>query len=83
MTQSDLECLKANINRVVQIETQKGECLLINVISVFDQESDPDVFFLDVTADPGQKNFEKTPGYSLPLHEIVSVREYAGNGGRA
>jgi hypothetical protein len=83
MTQADLDCLKSHIDRVVEIETRKGECLLINVISVFDQESDPDVFFYDVTADPNQKNFEKTSGYGLPLHEIISVKEYAAEGASA
>lgn len=83
MTQADLDCLKSHIDRVVEIETQKGERLLINVIYVFDEESDPDVFFHDVTADPNQKNFEKTPGYGLPLSEITSVKEYTAQGARA
>lgn len=85
MNQEDLECLKAHIDQVVEIETRKGERLLINVISVFDQESDPDVFFHDVTANPRQKDFAETVGNALPLDEIVSVREYAtsSNGGRS
>jgi hypothetical protein len=83
MTQSDLECLKEHIDQVVEIETWKGERLLINVISVFDQESDPDVFFHDVTADPKQKDFAKTVGHALPLHKIASVRVYPQQGGRA
>jgi hypothetical protein len=83
VTQADLDCLKTHIDQVVEIETQKGERLLINVISVFDEESDPDVFFHDVTADPNQESFERTPGYGLPLREITAVKEYTAQGGRA
>jgi hypothetical protein len=83
MTQSDLECLKANIDQVVEIETQKGERLLIKVISVFDQESAPEVFFWDVTSDPLKQDSEQSEGYGLPLQKIASVKKWAVAGGRA
>ena len=75
MTPSDLELLKANVGQVVEIEKVKGEHLLIKIISVFDQESDPDVFFWDVTSDPQKKDQEQSQGYSLQLREITSVRK--------
>ncbi|MGP8174221.1 MAG: hypothetical protein ACLP7O_06690 [Terracidiphilus sp.] len=83
MNQSDLECLKANVDQIVEIETRKGEHLLIKVLYVFDQESDPDVFFYDVTSDPLKQDSEQSEGYGLPLQEIVSVRKYQIKGGRA
>jgi hypothetical protein len=83
MTQSDIECLKSHIDQVVEIKTLKGERLLINVISVFDQESDPDVFFHDVSSNPLQNDFSNEAGYAMPLKEIFTVREYSPNGGRA
>jgi len=83
MNQTDIQCLKTHIDRVVEIETLNGKRLLVNVISVFDKESDPDVFFHDVSADPEQKNFANTPGFALSLNEIVSVREYTPKEGRA
>jgi hypothetical protein len=83
MTQSDLECLKSNIDQVVEIETQNGDQLLIKVISVFDREPDPDVFFWDVTSDPLKKDSEQSQGYGLPLREIVSVRKWEIEGDRA
>jgi hypothetical protein len=83
MTDSDLECLKANIDQVVEIEVQTGERLLIKVISVFDQESDPDVFFFDVTSNPFMNDSEQTEGCALQLHEILSVRKYETQGVRA
>jgi hypothetical protein len=45
------------------------------VISVFDQESDPDVFF-DVVPMENDPTTGGKPvgGYSLPLADIISVR---------
>jgi hypothetical protein len=74
MTEKDLETLRAAKGNVVEIETKDGEHLLIKVISLFDQESDPDVFFWDVTSAPNGPDAEQGQGYSLPLSEIVSVR---------
>ncbi len=74
MTQADLEFLKSNIGKLVEIETQEGDRRLIKPISVFDQESDPDVFFWDVTSDPAKPDSEQTEGYGLALAEIVCVR---------
>ena len=82
MTSSDLECLKSNVDQVVEIETLKGEHLLAQVISVFNRESDPDVFLFDLTSDLNEPDSQRTHGFSLPLHEIASVRKHA-NGGRA
>jgi hypothetical protein len=74
MTETDLETLRATKGSVVEIETKGGEHLLIKVISLFDQEADPDVFFWDVTSAPTKPDAEQGQGYSLPLSEIVSVR---------
>lgn len=71
MTEADLACLKSHIDQNVEIETRSGEHLLIKVISVFDGEADPDVFF-DVVSPAGAVKPET--GCSLPLEEIVSVR---------
>jgi hypothetical protein len=75
MTDSELECLKSHIDQHVEIDTKNGERLLIKVISVFDEESDPDVFFDVVRTEndptPGGKT---VGGYSLPLADILSVR---------
>lgn len=82
MTDSDLECLKMNIDQVVEIETLSGDRLLAKVIYVFDQESDPDVFLWDVTSDADKPNSQQTRGYGLPLCEIASVRKYPIDGAR-
>jgi len=75
MTQSDLDTLKANIDKRVRIETADGEQLVAKVISVFLDESDADMFFeLVSTSRPEMyaKN-EQVGGYSLPLKDIASV----------
>jgi hypothetical protein len=71
VTEAELDCLKSHIDKHVEIDTRSGEHLLIKVISVFDGEADPDVFF-DVIAPAGAVRPEA--GYSLPLEEIVSVK---------
>jgi hypothetical protein len=83
MTRSDIEYLKSHIDQAVEIKTLKGERLLINVISVFDQESDLDVFFHDVSSNPLQKDFSNKAGHAMPLKEIVTVRKYSAKGARA
>ena len=47
---------------------------MIKPISVFDQESAPDVFFWDVTENPTRPDSEQIQGYALPLKEIVRVK---------
>jgi hypothetical protein len=74
MTETDLECLKSHIDQRVEIVTRNGERLLIKVISVFDEQSDPDIFFWDLTSNPEMLNSEHSQGYSLPFAEIVSVK---------
>ena len=72
MTNAELEFLKANVDRQVEIDTKDGERLRIKVLFVFDQESDPDVFFdvlsLETDSTPGSK---PVGGYSLPLADIL------------
>ncbi len=73
MTQADLEYLKASVDKCVVIETCHGEHLAVKVISVFENEADPDVFF-DVVDQRNQKLVEPRCAYSLPLTEIAAVK---------
>jgi hypothetical protein len=73
VTEADLECLKSHVDQQVEIDTRSGEHLRIKVISVFDGESDPDVFF-DVVAVGSEPAGGSGSGQSLPLNEILSVR---------
>lgn len=83
MTHSDIEFLKANIDRVVEIETREGEHFLTKVISVFNREPDPDLFYWDVTANPHMQDSEHSHGGRIQLDAIVAVKKFEAEGGRA
>ena len=76
MTETELRLLKSSIDKRVQIETSDGERMIAKVISVFDEESDADIFYeLVSTSHPDlYARKERVGGYSLPLKDIVSVR---------
>jgi len=76
VTESELRLLKSSIDKRVQIETLDGERMVAKVISVFDEESDADVFYeLVSTSHPDQyRRIARVGGYSLPLKDIASVR---------
>jgi len=81
VTESDLACLKSNIGKFVEIETTDGVRHLVKVLSVFDGEDDPDVFYeLVFTSHPYlyPRMADKSIGYSLPLANIVSVKAATG-----
>jgi hypothetical protein len=76
MTSEDLKCLKSNIDQVVVITAADGKRILAKLISVFDEESDPDVFYFDVTSDPSRKDADHKHGCSIDLRDITSVKDY-------
>ena len=68
MTPSDLQLLKASIDSVVELAFTDGTRQVARVISVFDEESDPDVFYTAITFDG------KVAGdFGVQLSEIASV----------
>jgi hypothetical protein len=77
MTSAQLELLKAHMNRLVEISTSTGERLIIRPISVFDEDTDPDVFFDDFTTNPEMKS-KPEKGFSMPLVDIDSVKLFGG-----
>jgi hypothetical protein len=75
MTESDLAYLKTRVDKLVSIETTTGEHLIAKVISVFDGEDNPDLFYeLVSTSTPDSYIGNQNGGYSLPLGEIISVK---------
>jgi hypothetical protein len=76
VTDTELLLLKSSIDKRVQIETSDGERMIAKVISVFDEESDGDIFYeLVSTSQPDlYARKERVGGYSLLLKDIVSVR---------
>jgi len=66
MSPADLNLLKANIDKIVELTFTDGTQELACIINVFDQESDPDLFYDRVP--------KADAGYSAQLSEIASVR---------
>ncbi len=73
MTAADLNTLKANVGRVVEIEAADGEIFLARVISVFDEEDSPDLFYWAVSR-AGDKSFVNGEGYAIQLSDIKKVQ---------
>jgi len=74
MTTEDLALLKSSIDLVVTLETVEGERFLAQILSVFDAEDTPDVFFLKVEPGP-YGNFVPigSGGHSTLLADIAAV----------
>jgi hypothetical protein len=76
MTETDLACLKSNVDKLVEIETVRGERLTAKVICVFDGEDNADVFYKMIPTSTPEfySRHLGAGGYSLLLSEIVSVK---------
>jgi len=77
MTAEELLLLKSGIDKPIGISTREGEDLTVRVISVFDQESDPDLFYELISTSRPELYVQRdgVGGYSISLESIVSVRE--------
>jgi hypothetical protein len=77
MTETELNLLKASIDRVVEIETTAGDLDLAQILFVFDEGETPDVFYLKVVAGPeGEFVAEGGAGHSVLLADIAAVRPF-------
>jgi len=79
VTEADLICLKSNVNKLVEIETTDGEHLVGRVITVFDSEEDPDVWYDLISTSKPERYVrrEENVGYSILLAQIASVKAIA------
>ena len=77
MTESEIQCLKENINKVVQIETIDAELIVAKVISVFDDQSEDEheLFFELITSNAADfyARFKNSGGFALDFENILSV----------
>jgi hypothetical protein len=80
VNEADLVCLKSNIGKILEVETIDGARHHVRVVSVFDAEDDPDMFYeLVSTSRPDlYPRITEKCGYSLPLGNIVSVKTAEG-----
>lgn len=77
MTAEELMLLKSGIDRPIRISTRDGEDLTVKVIWVFDQESDPDLFYELISTSRPELCVQREGigGYSISLEDIASVKE--------
>ena len=75
MIAEELGLLKSNIDKAVRMQTRDGEDLVVKVIWVFDEESDPDLFYELISTSRPERYVQRdnVGGYSIPLEEIASV----------
>jgi hypothetical protein len=75
MTDVELTFLKSQIDNVVALETVEGDHFLAKILSVFDEEDTPDVFYFEVEPGPGGTYLQKgTNGYASLLADILTVK---------
>ncbi len=81
MTEADIECLKRNTGREVQIVTTEGEHLIAKVLFVtHDQDYDEHDLIYEVVSSNmlySYANLDKTGGYVLGFENIVSVKPHS------
>jgi hypothetical protein len=74
MTDTDLNLLKASIDKVVLIETSEGDRHPAQILFVFDEGETPDVFYLKVEPGPdGSWTQQGSAGHSVLLSDIAAV----------
>jgi hypothetical protein len=78
MTQSDIQCLRDNVDKLVEIETIDAELLTAKVISVFDDKDNEEheLFFeiISSNAPDFYARFKNSGGFALDFDSILSVR---------
>jgi hypothetical protein len=78
MTDSDIQCLKDNIDKLVEIETIDAELLTAKIISVFDDKDsgEHELFFEIITSNAPDfyARFKSSSGFALDFESILSVR---------
>ena len=78
MTETDIQCLKENIDKLVEIRTVNDECLIARVQLVTDDEEYHvhDVMYEVISSNQidSYAHLDSSGGYLLDFVEIVSVK---------
>jgi hypothetical protein len=78
MSEAEIQCLKDNVDRPVEITTSEGEVLVARVLSVFQsEEHDEHELFYEVISSNRKHDYrrlETNGGYALDFRDIVTVR---------
>jgi hypothetical protein len=71
MNETDRTFLKTQLDQVVALEMLQGDQLLVQLLFIFDEEPTPDLFCLEVTANPdGTYTPKNTTGLSILFSDI-------------
>jgi hypothetical protein len=78
MTEADIQCLKDNIDKLVEIRTVDAECLIakIQIVTDDDEYHVHDVMYEVISSNQidTYAHLENSGGYLLDFVEIVSVK---------
>ena len=78
MTDAEIQCLKENIDKLVEIQTVDGEHLIAKILSVFhsDEWDEHEVFYEVVSSNmiDSYHHVGSPGGYALDFDKIVSVK---------
>ena len=81
MIESDIQCLKDNIDKAVEIQTIDGERLIAKVLFVtHDQEYDEHEVLYEVVSSnmiQSYAHLENAGGYVLDFEKILSVKPFS------
>ena len=84
MTEREIQCLKDNIDKLVEIETTDGEHLIAKVLFVFyEREYDEHEFFYEVVSSSTPEFYsrhENSGGFALDFDSIQSVKPHTDFG---
>jgi succinylglutamate desuccinylase len=74
MNTKDLETLKANIGKVIEIISRDGETLLAKVVLVSEEDEDVVYDLVSTTRESQYEKFDEQPAYRITFQEIESVK---------
>jgi hypothetical protein len=78
MTEADIQCLKDNIDKLVEIQTADDECLLAKVLFVThcEEYNEHDVLYDVISSNKMDfyLKYKDTGGFVLDFERIVSVK---------
>ena len=79
MIASEIECLKANVDKLVELETTDGELIIAKVLNVFDAEDEHELFF-EVVSSSAPHLYARSQAsrtFAMDFEYIFSVKAHA------
>ena len=80
MTDSEIQCLKASVDKLVELETTDGELIVAKVLNVFDDEDDEHELFYEVVSSSAPHFYADSQAsrtFAMDFEYIFSVKPHA------